>query len=68
MPGKKILMSLGVKDISGVLGVVSLGISGVFTPGVHGNVALGIIVVVASIFPVVVYLGYSIFVPGKFLS
>ena len=66
-------MFIVVEDVSGVIGVVALGISGIVYPrvssvvalGVTFTVAFGITGVVSSVFPYAVFLGYSISVPGE---
>ena len=56
---------LGVADISGITGVVSIGVPGKFALRVLGNVALGILCVVPFVFPGVVSLGGDISVTSK---
>ena len=69
MPGARILMYLYVEDVSGVTGVVALGIYRVVVLGVPGLVTLseaanGITVAVSSVLPDLVYLRFDISVPN----
>ena len=61
MPGGKMIMYIGVEDVSGVPAVIDLGISSAVAFGVTSVVSLGIPGVVDFGFPGIVIVG----VPGK---